>query len=82
MTPCIFRTDLLKCKYCSYETIQKSNLRQHETIHERSGGRGRSRGRPVGNSSRKPVDTLKEDNMDTTDDNIDQFMEAIEKDQD
>merc|ERR1712126_189187 len=77
------RTDLLKCKYCSYETIQKSNLRQHETIHERSGGqsggRGRSRGRPVGqSSSRKTANTLKDDHMDATDSNIDQFIEEIE----
>ena len=76
---------MLKCKYCSYETIQKSNLRQHETIHERSGGqsggRGRSRGRPVGqSSSKKTVNTLKDDHMDATNCNIDQFMEEIEKD--
>ena len=45
-----FRTDLLKCRYCSYETIQKSNLKLHEATHERAGqeiggGRGRGRGR-------------------------------------
>ena len=31
----VFRTDLLKCRYCSYETIQKSNLKLHEVTHER-----------------------------------------------
>ena len=47
------RTDLLKCRYCSYETIQRSNLRLHEATHERAeqkggGGAGRGRGRGKG----------------------------------
>ena len=44
----VLRTDLLKCRYCPYETIQKSNLKLHEATHERAaegGGRGRGRGR-------------------------------------
>ena len=48
---------MLKCRYCSYETIQRSNLRLHEATHERAEqkggggaarGRGRGKGRPPG----------------------------------
>ena len=59
------RTDLLKCRYCSYETIQKSNLKLHEATHERAaegGGRGRGRGgsrgaRPQVRQNRREADT-------------------------
>ena len=63
----MFRTDLLKCRYCPYETIQKSNLKLHEATHERAqegGGRGRGRGgsrtgagRVTGRQNRRGVDT-------------------------
>ena len=60
----VFRTDLLKCRYCSYETIQKSNLKLHEATHERAAqeggggrGRGRGKGRPPGRLNRREADT-------------------------
>ena len=52
----VLRTDLLKCRYCPYETIQKSNLKLHEATHERATeGSGRGRGRGGSRGARLPV---------------------------
>merc|ERR1712034_262680 len=44
------RTDLQKCRFCSYETIQKSNMRLHEATHSKVPGK--VKGRPAGRQSK------------------------------
>ena len=82
------RTDLQKCRYCPYETIQKSNMRLHEATHTRLPGkvRGRPAGRQnkgianamIGNNEQK---NAKENINEGAPDEIEQFIAEMEKDQ-
>ena len=74
------REDLLKCRLCPYETIQKSNLKLHEATHERGvAGRGKSKGKlkTTGRQPRRAALDDIDDDFDEIEGTIDEIMDAV-----